>query len=149
MKKTYNQREFTCEINGRVFNFNCETSRTRNGFCHHVYDFSQDYGTKRYHTRVSYFNRTWESFDYESALKSHFEKYDKELAQALRMAIIDREHACINREMAAWEKSFKAFSENLQKVRQNRPDAYKNVEVNSTEDANLVMGLVALEALVG
>lgn len=149
MTKTFNHREFTCEINGRVYNFNCNTTHTRSGFCHHVYDFSQDYGTKCYHSRVSYYNRTWESFDYQSALSRHFEKYDKELAQALRMAIIDRELARINKEMAAWEKSFKAFSDNLQKAREKRPDAYKNVEVNSKDDANLVMGLVALEALVG
>lgn len=149
MAKTFNHKDFTCEINGRVFNFYCETTHTRMGFCHHVYDFSQEYGSKRYHTRVSYYNRTWERFTYESCLESHFRKYDKELAQALRVGIIDKENAIIDKKMAAWKKSFKAFSENLQKVREKRPDAYKDVTVNTTDEAQTLMGIVALEALVG
>lgn len=73
--KRYNHKDFDFTVNGERINFYCWTTDTKNGFCHHVWAVG---GGKDYeHTRVSYFNRTWETFEYETALKSAVAKFRK------------------------------------------------------------------------
>ena len=56
--KIYNRVTYTFIINGEAVSFYCSTTDTRNGFCHHVYTWGK--GKDGEHTRISYFNRTWE-----------------------------------------------------------------------------------------
>lgn len=72
----------TKEYSKEIFNFInsqgvddsicCYTTETRNGFCHHAQSFINGELKK---TRVSYYNRTWERFKYETVIKRHIEKY--------------------------------------------------------------------------
>lgn len=83
--KRYNSKTFDFTINGEHIYFYCDTTKTKNGFCHHVFAVG---GGKDYeHTRVSYLNRTWETFDYETALKSAAAKFCKSLREPLRLEI--------------------------------------------------------------
>ena len=75
--KRYNSKTFVFTVNGEEVRFYCETTRTRNGFCHHV--FANGGGKYYEHSRVSYLNRTWESFQYESALLHAVDKFPKSL----------------------------------------------------------------------
>ena len=63
--KIYNRVTYTFIINGEAVSFYCSTTDTRNGFCHHVYTWGK--GKDGEHTRISYFNRTWERFETISA----------------------------------------------------------------------------------
>lgn len=139
--KTYNVKHFSTEINGVSSYFTCYTTSTRNGFCHHVEDYSREL-----HTRVSYYNRTWERFDYESALLRHFEKYGKKLSAELKTNIVDRENAIIDGRLAEFEKSLKTFAANLKKIRERRPGAYEGVTVDNENQVNALFAVSALEA---
>ena len=60
--KNANNEGFVCE---------CYTTDTRNGFCHTCkVDGLTD-------TKISYFNRTWERYLYESVLAKAIAKYNK------------------------------------------------------------------------
>ena len=83
--KRYNIKTFDFVVNGEHIYFTCSTTNTKNGFCHHVFAIG---GGKDYeHTRVSYINRTWESFQYETALLSAVAKFRKSLREPLRLEI--------------------------------------------------------------
>lgn len=80
MAKTYGHKVFTFNANGKEYTFSAYGTNTRCGFCHHVID---EYGR---HTRVSYYNRTWESFTYETTLHKAIEKYPKGEQKELKTA---------------------------------------------------------------
>ena len=60
--KNTNNEGFVCE---------CYTTHTRSGFCHtcKVSGLTD--------TKISYLNRTWERYQYESVLKKAIDKYNK------------------------------------------------------------------------
>lgn len=64
---------FNAVVNGVKFEFLCEFRRTRNGFCHNVRTWKNDNYLGL--SRVSYLNRTWESFEFQSALNHACAKY--------------------------------------------------------------------------
>lgn len=114
--KIYNRVTYTFIINGEAVSFYCSTTDTRNGFCHHVYTWGK--GKDGEHTRISYFNRTWERFDYESALYSAADKFRKADREAIRLEIdnIGRtEHEKAERFIQAFETNYKALSNEQKK----------------------------------
>lgn len=70
MVKRYDFKNFN--VGGENgFEATCYTTDTRNGFCHTcVVDGLTD-------TKISYFNRTWETYDYETVLRVAIKKYNK------------------------------------------------------------------------
>ena len=77
MTKRYNQQNFHIEMpNGETYSFYCYTTNTRNGFCHTCYCSNNGKNSK-----VSYYNRTWESYDYQSVLYNAFEKLPKDVME--------------------------------------------------------------------
>ena len=110
--KIYNRVTHTFTVNGQSVSFYCSTTYTRNGFCHHVYVWGL--GKDGEHTRVSYYNRTWERFDYESALYRAVAKFPKAVRAALELeieaiALNEREKA--NRFIKAFTANFNALSD--------------------------------------
>ena len=77
--KRYNSKTFVFTVNGEEVRFYCNTMYTRMGFCHHV--FAVGFGKDYEHSRVSYLNRTWESFQYETALLHAVEKFPKKFTR--------------------------------------------------------------------
>lgn len=57
------------EINGVKFSFVCESWRTRNSWGHEVTLYKNDI-LKIGRTRIRYYNRTWESYEFQSAIKN-------------------------------------------------------------------------------
>lgn len=140
--KIYNRTNFDFTVNGEKISFFCNTTNTKNGFCHHVYVIG---GGKDYeHTRVSYYNRTWESFQYETALYRAIDKFPKSVREPLRLeveAVALDEHKKAERFINAFEANFAALS-NEQKnfVRDHTP------EITNKDQAKTVNAAVAMMA---
>lgn len=82
MKTKYNIQYFELpfETEKKIL-FYCYTTNTLNGFCHTVKSFNN--GEKLItDTKNSYFNRTWERYDYESTLKRACNKIGKKIYNA-------------------------------------------------------------------
>lgn len=127
--KRYNSKTFDFTINGEHIYFYCDTTKTKNGFCHHVFAVG---GGKDYeHTRVSYLNRTWEIFDYETALKSAAAKFPKSMREPLRLeiqAVAQDEHEKAEAFCAAFAANFAALSSEQKKFVQEHTPVIKNME---------------------
>ena len=140
--KRYNNKIFVFTVNGEEIRFYCDTTNTRNGFCHHVFAFG---GGKDYeHSRVSYYNRTWESFEYETALYHAIEKFPKSLREPLRLeveAVALDEHKKAERFIKAFEANFAALSDEQKKfVHDHTP------EITNKDQAKTVNAAVAMMA---
>lgn len=142
--KRYNSKIFEFIINGETIRFYCDTTYTKNGFCHHVF---ADGGGKDYeHTRVSYFNRTWETFEYETALKSAVAKFRKCFREPLRLEILvisKSEHEKVEAFCAAFAANFAALSTEQKKfVQEHTP------EIQNMDQAKMVNTAVAMLAAI-
>lgn len=142
--KRYNSKTFEFTVNGEVIRFYCDTTKTKNGFCHHVF---ADGGGKDYeHTRISYLNRTWESFNYETALKSAVAKFPKSLREPLRLeiqAIAQDEHEKVEAFCAAFAANFAALSSEQKKfIQEHTP------EIQNMDQAKIVNATVSVLAAI-
>ena len=140
--KRYNSKTFEFTVNAEVIRFYCDTTNTRNGFCHHV--FADGGGKEHEHTRVSYYNRTWESFEYETALYHAIDKFSKNLRESLRLeveAVALDEHKKAERFIKAFAANFAALSDEQKKfVRDHTP------EITNKSQAKTVSASVAMMA---
>ena len=139
--KQYDIQYFSAKVNGKEIEFRCYTTNTRCGFCHTAHYVGWDYEIND--TKASYYNRTWERFEYESVLKRAIDKLPAEVRQAVYDQIID--HKAVEEERKAEEmvESFKALHEGLSEENKERL-ANSGIEINSESDAKAVMGLMAL-----
>lgn len=138
--KHYNKVTYTFFLNGEAVSFYCSTTRTRNGFCHHVFTWGM--GKKNEHTRISYYNRTWERFEYESALYSAIKKFPKRLQASLRLEvenIYKREHEKAEAFLKAFDANFNALSNEQKAFLQDHTP-----EITSTEQAKTVSAFAAI-----
>lgn len=140
--KIYNQKTFEFTVNGETIRFYCDTTNTRNGFCHHV--FADGGGKDHEHTRVSYYNRTWETFEYETVLYCAIEKFPKSVRESLRLeveALALDEHKKAERFIKAFAANFAALSDEQKKfVRDHTP------EITNKNQAKTVSASVAMMA---
>ena len=140
--KIYNNKTFAFTVNGEEIRFYCDTTNTRNGFCHHV--FASGGGKDYEHSRVSYYNRTWETFEYETALYRAIEKFPKSLREPLRLEVeaVDLdEHKKAERFIKVFEANFAALSDEQKKfVYDHTP------EITNKEQAKTVNAAVAMMA---
>lgn len=140
--KIYNRKTFEFTVNGEKIYFYCNTTYTKNGFCHHV--FAVGFGKDYEHSRVSYINRTWESFQYETALLHAVEKFPKSLRAPLRLeiqAVAKNEHEKAEAFCAAFAANFAALSTEQKKfVQEHTP------EITNMNQAKMVNSAVAMMA---
>ena len=140
--KIYNRKTFEFTVNGEKIYFFCSTTDTKNGFCHHVYTVG---GGKDYeHSRVSYLNRTWESFQYETALLHAVEKFPKNLRAPLRLeiqAVAKNEHEKAEAFFAAFRANFAALSTEQKKFVQEHTPV-----ITSMDQAKVVNSVMAMMA---
>lgn len=139
--KIYNRKTFEFTVNGEKIYFYCNTTYTKNGFCHHVYTVG---GKENEHSRLSYLNRTWESFEYETALLHAVEKFPKNLRAPLRLeiqAVAKNEHEKAEAFCAAFAANFAALSTEQKKfVSEHTP------EITNMNQAKMVNTAVAMMA---
>ena len=140
--KIYNRKTFEFTVNGEKIYFYCNTTYTKNGFCHHV--FAVGFGKDYEHSRVSYLDRTWESFQYETALLHAVEKFPKSLRAPLRLeiqAVAKNEHEKAEAFCAAFAANFAALSSEQKKfVQEHTP------EITNMNQAKMVNSAVAMMA---
>jgi hypothetical protein len=140
--KRYNIKTFEFVVNGEHIYFTCDTTNTRMGFCHHV--FVSGGGKYNEHSRVSYLNRTWESFQYETALLHAVEKFPKNLRASLRLeiqAVAKNEHEKAEAFCAAFAANFAALSTEQKKFVQEHTPV-----ITSMDQAKVVNSAVAMMA---
>ena len=143
--KQYDVRYFTAKVNGKEITFRCYTTDTRCGFCHTAHLMGWEY--EQTDTKASYYNRTWERFEYESVLKRAIEKLPTDVRQQVYDQIID--HKAAEEEQKAEEQfeAFKSLHENLSDENKERL-AKSGIEMHSEADVKGVMGLMALMSLM-
>lgn len=99
--KRYSQQTFAAILpNGAEYTFICWKTYTRCGFCHTCYCVQTDKTTK-----VSYYNRTWECYTYQTVLKRAIDKFNKGTQQLLNAWEKSIEQA----DREKWDKTFAAF----------------------------------------
>ena len=131
MNKQHDSQMFEATTrNGNTYSFECYTTYTRNGFCHHAYNYESGEMT-----RVSYLNRTWERFEYESVLRSAIEKCPKADREDLNTVLIEKK--ALDEEKRC-NILFDNFKSAYDKLSDKRKEAMKGVEINSVEDAKSV-----------
>lgn len=139
--KIYNRKTFEFIVNGEKIYFYCSITYTKNGFCHHVYTVGG--GKENEHSRVSYLNRTWESFEYETALLHAVEKFSKNLRGPLRLeiqAVAKNEHEKAEAFCAAFAANFAALSTEQKKFVQEHTPEITNM--NQAKMVNTAMAMM-------
>jgi hypothetical protein len=141
MVKQYSTKYFTAKVNGKEIEFRCYTTDTRSGFCHTAHYVGWDYNIND--TKVSYYNRTWERFKYESVLERAIDKLPSDVRQQVYDQIID--HKAVEEEKKA-EEQFEAFKNLHNSLSPENKERLANsgIEMHSEEDVQGVMGLMAL-----
>jgi hypothetical protein len=145
MVKQYNVQYFTAKVNGKEIEFRCYTTNTRCGFCHTAHYVGWDYSLTD--TKASYYNRTWERFDYESVLKKAIDKLPTDVRQAVYDQLIERKAAEEHEKAEAFIKSFEASYNALSTENKERL-ANSGIEVHTEGQAKAVAGLVGLMNLM-
>ena len=143
--KQYDIQYFTAKVNGKEIEFRCYTTNTRCGFCHTAHYVGWDYDIND--TKVSYYNRTWERFEYESVLKRAFDKLPTDVRQQVYDQIIDGKAVEEERKAEEMVESFQKLHEGLSEENKARL-ANSGIEINSESDAKAVMGLMAMMSLL-
>ena len=143
--KQYDVRYFSAKVNGKEIEFRCYTTDTRCGFCHTAHYVGWDYDMTD--TKVSYYNRTWERFEYESVLKRAIEKLPKDIQQSVYDQIIDHKAADEEKKAEEMVESFQKLHEGLSEENKERL-ANSGIEMHSEADAKAVMGLMALMSIM-
>lgn len=149
MVKQRDIQYFTAKVNGKEYEFRCYTTWTRNGFCHTVQNRTFSVSD----TKVSYLNRTWERFTYESALKRAIEKLlketylSKEVVEEIRAQIIDGKAAEVEEQCNRDLEAFKSLHDKLTPENKERL-ANSGIEMHSESDMKSVMGLMGLMTLM-
>ncbi len=129
-------------VNGQPLSITCDKTYTRDGFCHHAFL----YGCGRYqeHTRVKYYNRTWERFTYESVLRAAVRKLPKQYRAPLELEI-----DTIATDAAAKVDAFlQAFRRNYSALSDEQKDFLRahTPHLETPDQAKAVAGTVALMA---
>ena len=111
--KAFNQQDFICAFeNGRNVILSCFTTKTQNGFTHQCYSSDFPEVTK---SRICYCGRTWESFEYETVLRSFVEKLPKPIKAEIVAKIIDKtaeeEHEKTIKQVELFANTFNALSD--------------------------------------
>ena len=79
------------EINGVKFTLVCESWRTRNSWGHEVTLYKND-TFKVGSTKIRYYNRTWESYQYQSAIKAVIFETIERIKAAAKIAFKELHH---------------------------------------------------------
>ena len=145
MIKHYDIQHFTAKVNGKEITFRCHTTNTRTGFCHTAHYTGWDYNLTD--TRVSYYNRTWERFTYESVLDRAIDKLPADIQEAVRDQIIRGKAAEEEQKAEEQFQAFKKLHEGLSDENKERL-ANSGIEIHSESDMKGVMGLMALMSLM-
>jgi hypothetical protein len=142
--KAYDHKTFEFVVNGKIVIFTAWSTNTRNGFTHQCNSVDFPEVTK---SRISYFNRAWESFEYESVLKAFAGK----LPKAVQASILEQIDNYSELERIKAVRSVEAFSRSFEALSDKGKEAVRRIfadGVQDTDSAQMVVNMFgALEAL--
>lgn len=143
--KAYDYKRFVLRIEDQTIIFNCETTKTRHGFCNHCYTWGG--GKYGEHSRKSYINRTYEAFRYESVILHAIKKFQKAMQPALCaevQKIADEKIAECNAFLQDFRSNLDSLSDEQKNVvRENTP------HIETASQAHFVGAAVAMLAAAG
>ena len=142
--KRYNRVNHSFMIDGKEILFCCDTTHTATGFCHHVFAYGA--GMTGEHSRVKYYNRTWERYDYEKVMRAAAAKYPKAIREALCLEIDNI--GCREEEKAA--AFLKAFEANYNALSREQKTflAEHTPTIDTTDQARTVAAVTGLLAAI-
>lgn len=143
--KQYDIQYFIAKVNGEEIRFRCHTTNTRCGFCHTAHLMGWKYDITD--SKISYYNRTWERFEYESVLKRAIEKLPTDIRQSVYDQIIDHKAAEEEKKAEDDFNTFKSLHDSLSPENKERL-ANSGIQINSESDMKGVMGLMALMSIM-
>lgn len=144
--KQYNHETFSIVLNDADRTsvvLYCHAENTRYGF-RHVCDFRRPGEYSYTRAKCCYYNRTWESFRYESVLHAAADKCPPKIAEAIR-------EMCKNRADAGRRKAqedIAAFEKAWNTAPAGAKDAVKGITIETEEDAAAVTGILQAAALL-
>ena len=143
-RKFYGKTTFTAEVNGTKYVINCYGQNTNYGF-RHVAFLDKGYYEEQL-AKACYYNRTWESFQYETVLSRAIEKLPKADQEQLRAILIDK---TAQEEHERCEQDFKAFQSLYEKTSPQFKERMANSDIimQNDSDVQLARGLMALDII--
>lgn len=153
--KLRNREVFTAEVQGKEYVFTCYTQDTSYGFRHiATYGFNNTTECKYIKgnivAKATYYNRTWESFRYETVLYRAIQNVapTKEVEEELKAILIDKrnqdEHERCEKEVKAFETLWNGLSDkNKEHIRNGLGDNL----IQTEEQAQAVMGVMKMMTL--
>ena len=148
----YGRQVFRAEVNGKEFIFTCYGQGTSYGFRHICCEGFSDTTVARYVkddiiAKACYYNRTWESFKYETVLRKGIENlYESDEVKAkLKAILIDKtaqdEHDRAEQQVKTFENLWNGLNEkNKEHIRNGLGDNL----IQTEEQAHAVMGIMAI-----
>lgn len=136
-----NKRRNHFVVDTKSLHIICATYDTRSGFAHECTVFSNDGESWEFH--INYYNRTWESFDYESLLKRAASEISKDKAEEIREYIRNRNGEERKHADAMFE-SFKALHDTLT---DKQKESLSKITIHDESEARAVMGIMACMGL--
>lgn len=120
-------KTFTATVSdGTEYTFSCLTQSTNYGFRHVCcLDFVSNPTSRDIFVKACYYNRTWESFKYETVLRKAIEKMDvdEDTREELKERIINKTE---REEAQACEATLKEFKELYNGLSDKNKEALKN-----------------------
>lgn len=144
--KRFNEQSFKFEVNGKLYFFDCYTTHTWSGFCHRCrcWDLSEKLGL------ISYYNRSWETFDYESILIQHVNRY---APKDVKTALLEQIENYAREKCEAADRFCRAFADNFSKLsddaKAKTASAVDRAGGVENCDVNALGAVVAFGALLG
>ena len=152
--KLRNRQYFSAEVNGVKYSFTCYKQSTAYGYreiCTEGYNDTETcaYIKNDIIAKASYYNRSWQRFDYETVLNRGIEVVapDKETEQALKDILIERkaqaDHERCEKELKAFEALYNKTSDTFKQTMAN-----SDFMMTNEKDVSLVKGLMALDIVL-
>ena len=142
--KRFNQKKvYFKDNNGEEHEVCLFTTKTRNYTTEHAYcPYADKEGTYKW------YNRPWESFDYEQAMLNMIEKLPKAWRETATKTLIDRIEDEETKRLDEMEKSFMAAHDSLSENGKAFFAEHAPI-MNTEEDVRVMTGLMALASLMG
>ena len=147
----YGREVFRATVNGTDYTFTCYSQGTQYGFRHICCEGFSNTTVCRYVAsdiiaKACYYNRTWESFKYETVLRKAIEKQPIADREQLKAILIDKtaqdEHEKCEQELAVFQALYNQTSQET-KERLAKSD----IIMNDESDVQLVKGIMALDII--
>lgn len=148
----YGREVFRATVNGTDYTFTCYSQGTQYGFRHICCEGFSDTTVARYVAddiiaKACYYNRTWESFKYETVLRKAIEKQPTADREQLKAILIDKtaqdEHEKCERDFAVFQNLYNQTSDDFKERMAN-----SNIVMQSDSDVQAVKMLMGLDILM-